>query len=52
MTKVDLTQYGIKGTKRERKIVEKSHNPSYEELYKAEMDPSLERVMKRVRKAS
>jgi len=35
MTKVDLTQYGIKGTK------QVAHNPSYEELYKAEMDPSL-----------
>ena len=36
MAKVDLTQYGITGTK------EIIHNPSYEDLYKAEMDPSLE----------
>ena len=36
MANVDLTKYGITGT---TKIV---HNPSYEELYKAEMDSSLE----------
>ena len=36
MAKVDLTLYGIKGTKQ---VV---HNPSYEELYKAEMNPALE----------
>ena len=36
MANVDLTQYGITGT---TDIV---HNPSYEDLYKEEMDPSLE----------
>ncbi|MCR4568715.1 MAG: phosphoenolpyruvate carboxykinase (ATP), partial [Pseudobutyrivibrio sp.] len=36
MANVDLTKYGITGT---TNIV---HNPSYEELYKAEMDSSLE----------
>ena len=36
MANLDLTQYGITGTKN---II---HNPSYEDLYKAEMDPSLE----------
>ena len=36
MANVDLTQYGITGT---TGIV---YNPSYEELYKAETDPSLE----------
>ncbi len=36
MANVDLSQYGIKGTS------EVIHNPSYEDLYKAEMDPSLE----------
>ena len=36
MAKIDLTQYGITGTK------EIIYNPSYEDLYKAEMDPSLE----------
>ena len=36
MAKVDLTQYGITGT------TEIIHNPSYEELFKAEMDPTLE----------
>ncbi|MBQ6463186.1 MAG: phosphoenolpyruvate carboxykinase (ATP), partial [Pseudobutyrivibrio sp.] len=36
MANVDLTKYGITGT---TSIV---HNPSYEDLYKAEMDPSLE----------
>jgi phosphoenolpyruvate carboxykinase (ATP) len=35
MANVDLSQYGIQGTK------EIYHNPSYEDLYKAEMDPSL-----------
>ncbi|MCR5775225.1 MAG: phosphoenolpyruvate carboxykinase (ATP) [Lachnospiraceae bacterium] len=35
MAKVDLTKYGITGTK------ELYHNPSYEQLYKDEMDPSL-----------
>ncbi len=35
MATVDLTQYGITGTK------ELYHNPSYEQLYKDEMDPSL-----------
>ena len=35
MATVDLTKYGITGTK---KIY---HNPSYEQLYKDEMDPSL-----------
>ncbi|MBE5916794.1 MAG: phosphoenolpyruvate carboxykinase (ATP) [Pseudobutyrivibrio ruminis] len=36
MANVDLTKYGITGT---TSIV---HNPSYEDLYKAEIDPSLE----------
>ena len=35
MATVDLTKYGITGTK------EIYHNPSYEQLYKDEMDPSL-----------
>ncbi|MCQ2522662.1 MAG: phosphoenolpyruvate carboxykinase (ATP) [Lachnospiraceae bacterium] len=35
MATVDLTQYGINGA------TIKSHNPSYEELFTAEMDPSL-----------
>ena len=36
MAKIDITQYGIKDVK---EIV---YNPSYEDLYKAETDPSLE----------
>ena len=36
MAKIDLTKYGITGT------TEIIHNPSYEELFQAEMDPSLE----------
>ena len=36
MANIDLTQYGITGT------TEVIYNPSYEDLYKAEMDPSLE----------
>mgnify|MGYP004687962959 FL=1 len=36
MKNIDLTQYGIKDAK------EVVYNPSYEDLYKAEMDPSLE----------
>ena len=36
MAKVDLTKYGITGA------TEIIHNPSYEELFEAEMDPSLE----------
>ena len=36
MAKIDLTKYGITGVK---EIV---HNPSYEELFAAETDPSLE----------
>ena len=36
MAKIDLFKYGISGT------TEIIHNPSYEELFKAEMDPSLE----------
>lgn len=36
MATLDLSQYGIKDVK---KII---HNPSYDELYKAELDPSLE----------
>ena len=36
MAKLDLTKYGITGT------TEIVHNPSYEELFQAEMDPSLE----------
>ena len=36
MKKIDLTKYGITGVK------EVIHNPSYEELFKAETDPSLE----------
>ncbi len=35
MSKIDLTKYGITGT------TEIVYNPSYEELYKAELDPSL-----------
>ena len=35
MAKLDLTQYGITGST----VI--AHNPSYEELYKAEIDPSL-----------
>ncbi|MCR5717344.1 MAG: phosphoenolpyruvate carboxykinase (ATP) [Lachnospiraceae bacterium] len=36
MANVDLTKYGITGT------TEIIHNPSFEDLYKDEMDPSLE----------
>ncbi len=36
MANLDLTKYGITGT------TEIVHNPSYEELFQAEMDPSLE----------
>ena len=36
MANIDLSQYGIKDVK------EVIYNPSYEELYKAETDPSLE----------
>ena len=36
MANIDLTKYGISGTK---EIV---YNPSYEQLFKDEMDPSLE----------
>ncbi len=36
MATLDLSQYGIKDVKN---II---HNPSYDELYKAELDPSLE----------
>ena len=36
MAKLDLTKYGITDT------VEIIHNPSFEELFEAEMDPSLE----------
>ena len=36
MAKIDLSKYGISGT------TEIVHNPSYEELFQAEMDPSLE----------
>ena len=36
MKKIDLTKYGITGVK------EVIHNPSYEELFKAETDPALE----------
>ena len=35
MANIDLTKYGITGT------AEIVYNPSYEELYKAELDPSL-----------
>ncbi len=35
MSKIDLTKYGITGT------TEVVYNPSYDELYKAELDPSL-----------
>lgn len=34
-TKIDLTKYGISGTP------EILHNPSYEQLFKEEMDPAL-----------
>ena len=36
MAQIDLTKYGITGT------AEIVHNPSYEELFEAEMDPTLE----------
>ncbi|MBQ1922789.1 MAG: phosphoenolpyruvate carboxykinase (ATP), partial [Lachnospiraceae bacterium] len=36
MAKIDLTQYGITD------VQEIIYNPSYEQLYKDEMDPSLE----------
>ena len=36
MAQIDLSKYGITGA------TEIIHNPSYEELFKAEMDPSLE----------
>ena len=36
MAQIDLSKYGITGTP---EIV---HNPSYEELFQAEMDPTLE----------
>ncbi len=36
MSKIDLTQYGIKDVK------EVIYNPTYEQLYEAETDPSLE----------
>ena len=35
MAKLDLTKYGITGT------TEIIHNPSYEALFEAEMDPTL-----------
>ena len=35
MSKIDLSKYGITG------VTEIVHNPSYEELFKAETDPSL-----------
>ena len=35
MANLDLTKYGITGT------TEVLHNPSYEVLFEAEMDPSL-----------
>ena len=36
MSKLDLTKYGITGT------TEVVYNPSYEELFQAETDPTLE----------
>ena len=36
MAQLDLTKYGITG------VTEIVHNPSYEALFEAEMDPSLE----------
>ena len=36
MATLDLSRYGIKDVTR---II---HNPSYDDLYKAELDPSLE----------
>ncbi len=36
MAQIDLSKYGIQG------VTEIIHNPSYEELFKAEMDPALE----------
>ncbi len=36
MAKLDLSKYGINGT------TEVVHNPSYEDLFQAEMDPTLE----------
>ena len=35
MAQIDLSKYGISGT------TEIIHNPSYEELFQAEMDPTL-----------
>ena len=35
MAKIDLSKYGISAT------TEIVHNPSYEELFQAEMDPAL-----------
>ncbi|NLD22277.1 MAG: phosphoenolpyruvate carboxykinase (ATP), partial [Bacteroidales bacterium] len=35
MAKIDLTKYGIMN------VGTITHNPSYDELYEAEMDPSL-----------
>ena len=35
MANLDLTKYGITG------VTEIVHNPSYEALFEAEMDPSL-----------
>ena len=46
MKKLDLTKYGIFDTK------EIIYNPSYEQLYKDEMDPSLEGFDKGVELAS
>ena len=37
MAQIDLSKYGITGA------TEIIHNPSYEELFKAEMDPTLPR---------
>ena len=36
MANIDLSKYGINGT------TEVVHNPSYEDLFQAEMDPTLE----------
>ena len=36
MAQIDLTKYGIKGT------TEVVYNPSYEQLFKDELDPNLE----------
>ena len=45
MANIDLTKYGITGST----VI--AHNPSYEELYKAEINPAS-RATRRVRRLS